>query len=110
MIKFTVPDMTCGACADRIGKAVLLAQLPPDARVEIDIEKRQVRLTQGASTEVAALVREAITVAGYKAEESLPATASADGDRAGGCCCAAKRSKSLDPNQIPAAQMRGCCA
>lgn len=110
MILFTVPDMICGSCAARIRKAVQLAQLPANARVEIDIANRQVRLTQGASMEVAALVREAIAVAGYKAAESLPTPSRVDGGGAEGCCCAAKRSKSLDPNQSPATQMRGCCA
>lgn len=110
MIQFTVPDMTCGACAHRIAKALQLAQLPPDAQVDIDTASRQVRLTQGASAEVADLVRKAITAAGYTAEEGLPEPASADGSRAGACCCAAKRSKSLDPNQNPDSQMRGCCA
>ena len=110
MIHFTVPDMSCGACANRISRALQQASLPAEVQVEIDLAARQVRLTQGASAQAAQMVRDAISAAGYTAEERIPAPVSSAVPSASGCCCAGKRGKTVDVHQNHSAQMRGCCA
>ena len=41
MVHINVPDMTCGTCAQRIGRAIAQAQLPGGVEVEIDVATRQ---------------------------------------------------------------------
>ena len=60
MTDFTVKDMTCGHCASTITRAV--KEVDPDARCEIDLEKKQVLITSGKP---AAEFLEAIQEAGY---------------------------------------------
>lgn len=109
MILFRVPDMTCGACASRISRALQHAGLPPDVQVEIDVAHRQVRLTQGDRAPTADLVRQAIAAAGYTAEDGVPASTNASIARPGGCCCAAKRAGGVDEASRVTAQRQGCC-
>ncbi len=62
MIRFQVPDMTCGACARRVTKAV--QSVDPTATVEADPPSREVRVD--SSADPAALMT-ALQEAGYPA-------------------------------------------
>ncbi|WP_369468140.1 heavy-metal-associated domain-containing protein, partial [Enterobacter cloacae] len=37
MVRFNVPDMTCGGCAQRIRRAIAQAPMPAGVEVEIDV-------------------------------------------------------------------------
>lgn len=110
MIRFNVPDMTCGACANRIGRALAQAGLPADLQVEIDVAARQVRLPLAAPGAVAQAVRQAIVQAGYTAEPAAPARQAPAAARTGGCCCAARRAAAVDASQAAQGRSAGCCA
>ncbi len=60
MVQFKVSDMTCGHCASRITKA--LKDADPQARVEISVAEKQVKVESNLSE--AELAR-AISEAGY---------------------------------------------
>jgi copper chaperone CopZ len=60
IIKFTVADMSCGACVARIRGALKQVSLPSEVEVDIDLAQHQVILTKGANPATAKLVREAI--------------------------------------------------
>lgn len=60
MQEFIIPSMSCGGCEGRIAQA--LKQLDAQARIEVDIPARTVRID---STEDRAAVAEALTEAGY---------------------------------------------
>lgn len=108
MIQFTVIDMTCSACANRISRALQQASLPPEVQVDIDVAARQVRFPQGASVQVVQLIREAIEAAGYTPVASDLTPVNSAVPRAGGCCCAAKRTPKLDVDQRATAQRQRC--
>lgn len=110
MIQFHVPDMTCGACANRIGRALQQAALPAGVQVEIDVRQRHVRLSGSDHALAAGRVREAIAAAGYTAHEAAAAPAKAPVAASGGCCCASKRQTLIDVHQSPAGSVQRCCA
>lgn len=121
MIRFSVPDMRCGACANRIGRALAQADLPTDLQLEIDVAGKQVRLywPAGASEPraahrggpgVARAVREAIEGAGYTALPDIAPWASANVERTGGCCCAAQKAGALEAEQTASMPAAGCCS
>ena len=60
MIRFEVPDMTCGACARRVTKAV--QSVDPVAQVEADPPNREVRIHSSADP---AAFAKALGEAGY---------------------------------------------
>ncbi|MEJ7931471.1 heavy metal-associated domain-containing protein [Ramlibacter sp. AN1015] len=107
MIEFEIPEMTCGGCANRIARALSDVGWE-DARVEIDVVTRRVRLhaPDGEDIEV---YRSAIEAAGYSART---VTTSPPARRGGGCCCASRRSDSVDSvdvHQRVKASAGGCC-
>ena len=107
MVHFNVPDMTCGTCAQRIGRAIAQAQLPAGVEVEIDVATRQVRVPGQVEDDTVELVRSAIERAGYKAD----AVAGTSSRRAaGGCCCASRSTTSVDVNQGAANRTPSCCS
>ena len=107
MVHINVPDMTCGTCAQRIGRAIAQAQLPGGVEVEIDVATRQVRIPAQAGESTVELVRSAIERAGYKAD----AVAGTSSRRTtGGCCCASRSTTSVDVNQGAANRMSSCCS
>ena len=90
MVTFRIEDMTCGHCAGKIARAI--AGVDRDARIEVDIGQKLVRITGAASD---AELGEAIGEAGYtprKVEGAAgPARASA-----GGCCCGTGKQAAVD--------------
>lgn len=107
MVHINVPDMTCGTCAQRIGRAIAQAQLPGGVEVEIDVATRQVRIPAQAGESTVELVRSAIERAGYKAD----AVAGTSSRRTtGGCCCASRSTTSVDVNQGAANRTSSCCS
>lgn len=109
MIAFHIPDMTCGACANRIGKALDQAGLPVGPQVEIDLATRQVRLPHALQAEIAQTVQHAIEGAGYTALPATTARAVGKGQGKGVCCCASERAPTIDVNQRRLAPTAGCC-
>ena len=110
MIKFTVANMTCGACVARIRGALKQVSLPPEVEVDIDLAQHQVRLTKGANPTTAALVRDAIEAAGYTAvvNDSGPGSQAVSG--VGACCPALDGKQALDANQAVTEKAQGCCS
>ena len=106
MVHFNVPDMTCGTCAQRIGRAVEQVQLPGDVEVKIDVAARQVRITAQAGESAVELVRSAIERAGYKAEAAVSPSSR---QTTGGCCCASRSITSVDVDQDGAKHASSCC-
>lgn len=104
MIEFEVPEMTCGGCARRIAHA-LSGVGPEDARVEIDVATRRVRLHAPGGEDIE-VYRSAIEAAGYSARA---VTTSPPARPGGGCCCASRRSDSVDVHQRAKASAGGCC-
>ena len=107
MVHFNVPDMTCGTCAQRIGRAIAQAQLPGGVEVEIDVATRQVRIPAQAGESTVELVRSAIERAGYKADAAV---SPASRRTTGGCCCASRPTASVDVNQGAANRTSSCCS
>lgn len=63
MLRFHVPDMSCGGCAKSVTKA--LSSVDPQARIDIDLGARQVGVESAApETDFVAALLEA----GYPAE------------------------------------------
>lgn len=63
MLRFHVPNMTCGGCAKSVTKA--LSSVDPQARIETDPSTREVRVeSSAAETDLLAVLAEA----GYPAE------------------------------------------
>lgn len=104
MIEFEVPGMTCGACANRIARA-LSGVGQDDSRVEIDVAARRVRLDAPEGGDIEAY-RSAIESAGYSAK---PVATSSPARRAGGCCCATRATASIDMRQGTRPRKGGCC-
>ncbi len=109
MIQFNVPDMTCGACANRIGRALAQAGLPAELQVEIDVAARQVRIPLACTDEVALTVQSVIEHAGYTVEVAKSASTTDRTPRAGGCCCTARPAATVDAGQGVPAKAAGCC-
>ncbi|MBD9391343.1 heavy-metal-associated domain-containing protein [Acidovorax sp. ACV01] len=107
MVHFNVPDMTCGTCAQRIGRAIAQAQLPGGIEVEIDAAACQVRIPAQAGESTVELVRSAIERAGYKADAAV---SPASRRTTGGCCCASRSTTSVDVNQGAANRTSSCCS
>ena len=107
MVHFNVPDMTCGTCAQRIGRAIAQAQLPGGVEVEIDVATRQVRIPAQAGESTVELVRSAIERAGYKADAVV---GTSSGRTTGGCCCASRSTTSVDVSQGAANRTSSCCS
>ena len=63
MIRFEVPDMTCGGCARRVTNAV--QSVDPAAKVEADPPTREVRVESSAD---AAALMAVLQEAGYPAK------------------------------------------
>jgi len=64
MYEMKVEDMTCGHCRARVTQT--LKTLDPDARIEIDLKQRQVRVD--SSCELPELT-DALAAAGYPASQ-----------------------------------------
>lgn len=96
MTSFTVLDMTCGGCAQRIGRALAEASLPDELDVKIDVASRQVHVSAPPSSGTAELVRAAIRHAGYTPQL---ATSTFTPPRTGDCCCATRQDPTIDPHQ-----------
>jgi copper chaperone len=86
MITFRIPDMTCGHCASTIARAV--ASVDKDARLEVSIPEKLVRISGAASEREFA---EAIAEAGYT-PEAVPVSTAPVVKPAGGCCCGSRKS------------------
>jgi copper chaperone len=84
MVSFRVEDMTCGHCASKIARTV--AAVDADAKVEVSLRQKLVRITSSAAE---AELAEAIAEAGYAAEPVAEAAA-APARAAGGCCCGSR--------------------
>ncbi len=69
MLRFEVPDMTCGHCVKAITQAVQAAD--PHARVQVDLAQHQVQIDGGAADAPALLA--AISDAGYSPQALPPA-------------------------------------
>lgn len=63
MIKFNVPDMTCGHCVGSVDKAI--KAVDPDAIAKIDLGTRTVTIETSVAPEV---ISASITDAGYTNE------------------------------------------
>jgi copper chaperone len=105
MVIFQVNDMTCGHCASTIAKAV--AAVDKFARVEVDIPRKRVSVSGGASV---ADVAEAIRGAGYTPKEVQGVPAAATRSASGcGCGCGPRKPVSVDAGQAPAPAAGSCC-
>lgn len=109
MVQFHVPDMTCGAFANRIGRALHQAGLPSNQQVDIDVGNRQLRLARVADAKIEEAVRNAIESAGYTVEKIVDGPESSSVQRSGGCCCASRKTTHVDANQSSRTQPTGCC-
>lgn len=63
MLRFQIPNMTCGSCARSVTKA--LQSVDPHARIETDPPAREVRVESAADESA---FRAALGEAGYPAE------------------------------------------
>lgn len=64
MLRFHIPNMTCGGCAK--GVTATLREADPAARVEIALERHEVSI--GNATRDAASIQAALRDAGWQAE------------------------------------------
>lgn len=62
-IKLKVPSMVCDGCVDTVKEAI--ATHEPEAKVNIDLDSKQVEVDTGASE---ASIRQIITAAGHTVE------------------------------------------
>jgi len=107
MVTFQVNDMTCGHCASAISRAVALVD--KDARLDIRIQQKLVRVSSTSST---AELAEAIQDAGYTPREIQNEPAWADVlpvSRGCGCGCASPKTVSVQPSQEIARSRSSCC-
>ena len=108
MVTFQVNDMTCGHCASAISRAV--AAVDQNARIEIRIQQKLVRVTTTAS---AAELAKAIQDAGYTPREVRddPApTAAPQASRGCGCGCGTRKAPAVDPRQQASTAAGSCCS
>lgn len=68
MLRFYIPNMTCGGCAKSVTKALL--SVDPQARIETDPPAREVRVDSAADENA---FRAALNEAGYPDKEGLGA-------------------------------------
>jgi copper chaperone len=61
MHELIVPNMNCGGCARSVARAC--TAVDPDAKVEFDLPKKQVRISSGAARET---FEAALAHAGFK--------------------------------------------
>lgn len=71
MLRFHVPNMTCGGCARSVTKA--LSSIDPTARIDIEPSMREVRIESSVEEE---RILNVLKEAGYPAERR-PETATA---------------------------------
>ncbi len=64
-MKFSIPKMKCGGCADNI--TVALRKLDATAPIEIDLDKKEIEFDSKVSPEV---VLSALAAAGYPASNA----------------------------------------
>ena len=102
MVTFRIEDMTCGHCAGTIARAV--AGVDRDARIEVNIAEKLVRVSGSASE---AELQEAIADAGYAARKAEAAPAPGRG--AGGACCCGIRKQAVDAHQSAPDGGGACC-
>ena len=107
MVHFNVPEMTCGTCAQRIGRAIAQAQLPAGVAVEFDVATKKVSDNGQVEDDTVELVRSAIERAGYKADAAV---SPASRRTTGGCCCASRPVAPVDVDQDGARQTSSCCS
>ncbi|QJW85558.1 heavy-metal-associated domain-containing protein [Ramlibacter terrae] len=109
MVTFQVSDMTCGHCASAIFRAV--ASVDKDARVDIRIQQKLVRIDSSAA---AAELAEAIRDAGYTPQEvrQEPAQPTVQRASAGcGCGCGCGPGKAAENESSRGLLASGsCCA
>lgn len=108
MVTFRVNDMTCGHCATAISRAV--AAVDQNARMDIRIQQKLVRVTSNASV---ADLAEAIQDAGYtpvevRDEPAQPAAPRASGGC--GCGCGTPKAAGVDPRQQAGTAGGSCCS
>ncbi|KXO76611.1 heavy-metal-associated domain-containing protein [Brucella anthropi] len=65
MMKFSIPKMKCGGCADNI--TVALRKLDATAPIEIDLDRKEVEFGGNVSQDA---VLSALAVAGYPASNA----------------------------------------
>ena len=63
-MKFKVPSIVCAGCIDTIKEAIMTGE--PEAKVEIDLDSKQVMVDTEASEES---IRQIITAVGHTVEE-----------------------------------------
>ena len=107
MVTFQVSDMTCGHCASAISRAV--ASVDKDARVDIRIQQKLVRIGSSAT---AAELAEAIQDAGYTPQEVRQEPAQPTVQRASaGCGCGCGPGKAAENESSQGLLASGsCCA
>ena len=107
MVTFQVSDMTCGHCASAISRAV--ASVDKDARVDIRIQQKLVRIDSSAA---AAELAEAIQDAGYTPQEVRQRAAQPTVQRASaGCGCGCGPGKAAENESSQGLLASGsCCA
>lgn len=108
MVTFQVNDMTCGHCAGAISRAV--ASVDKDARMDIRIQQKLVRVSSTAS---AAELAEAIQDAGYTPVElrDEPVQPAAPQASAGcRCGCGSRKPAAVDAGQRLDAVGGTCCS
>ena len=109
MITFHVPDMTCGACASRIGQALTQASLPAGLQVDIDVTSREVRIPHEGPTDTAQAVERAIRAAGYSVQPVMADASGGRTTRKPACCCAPHEPVQVDANQGRPLHTAACC-
>ncbi len=107
MVTFQVNYMTCGHCASAISRAV--AAVDKDARLDIRIQQKLVRVNSSAST---AELAEAIQDAGYTPVELRDEPVQRPEPRAtGGCGCGCgPKAAAIDPRQQATTVGGSCCS
>jgi len=64
MLRFRIPNMTCGGCAK--GVAATLGEVDPRAEVEVDLDRREITVRSAAAD--ADTLDRALRDAGWKSE------------------------------------------
>lgn len=68
MLRFNLPNMTCGGCAKSVRAAISLVD--PKARIETDPAAREVRIETGVAEET---LRAVLNEAGYPVKDPVSA-------------------------------------
>ena len=64
-LKLQVPDISCNGCAKAITTSIQVIE--PDAKVDVDVENKTVRVESKTSSE---FIKQAITAAGFQIADS----------------------------------------